>query len=64
MKTDMSFDDMRTLAMNYRSAFQTIKQDQLQGEGFMQDGISYQRVSDEELNRVQSILKEQLDINN
>ena len=53
MKTDMSFDDMRTLAFNYRSAFQTIKQDQLQGEGFMQDGISYQRVSDEELARVQ-----------
>ncbi|WP_170927561.1 LCP family protein [Enterococcus sp. 6D12_DIV0197] len=64
MKTDMSFDDMRTLAMNYLSAFQTIKQDQLQGEGFMQDGISYQRVSDEELNRVQTILKDQLDINN
>ncbi|WP_411813644.1 LCP family glycopolymer transferase [Enterococcus casseliflavus] len=64
MKTDMSFDDMRTLALNYRSAFQTIKQDQLQGEGFMQDGISYQRVSDDELSRVQSILKDQLDINN
>ena len=32
MKTDMSFDDMRTLAFNYRSAFQTIKQDQLQGK--------------------------------
>ena len=64
MKTDMSFDDMRTLALDYRSAFQTIKQDQLQGEGFMQEGISYQRVSDEELTRVQNILKDQLDINN
>ncbi|NKD32794.1 LCP family protein [Enterococcus casseliflavus] len=64
MKTDMSFDDMRSLAFNYRSAFQTIKQDQLQGEGFMQDGISYQRVSDEELARVQKELKAQLNLEN
>lgn len=64
MKTDMSFDDMRTLAFNYRSAFQTIKQDQLQGEGFMHDGISYQRVSDEELARVQKELKAQLNLEN
>lgn len=64
MKTDMSFDDMRTLAFNYRSAFQMIKQDQLQGEGFMQDGISYQRVSDEELARVQKELKAQLNLEN
>lgn len=64
MKTDMSFDDMRTLAFNYRSAFQTIKQDQLQGEGFMQEGISYQRVSDEDLARVQKELKAQLNLEN
>ncbi|MEB8418896.1 LCP family protein [Enterococcus casseliflavus] len=64
MKTDMSFDDMRTLAFIYRSAFQTIKQDQLQGEGFMQDGISYQRVSEEELARVQKELKAQLNLEN
>lgn len=64
MKTDMSFDDMRTLALNYRSAFQIIKQDQLQGEGFMQDGISYQRVNDEELARVQAELKAQLNLDN
>ena len=64
MKTDMSFDDMRTLAFNYRSAFQTIKQDQMQGEGFMQDGISYQREGDEELARVQKELKAQLNLEN
>lgn len=64
MKTDMSFDDMRTIALNYRDAFGTVKQDQLQGEGFMQDGISYQRVSDDELARVQKELKEQLNLDN
>lgn len=40
------------IALDYREAFGTIKQDQLQGEGFMQDNISYQKVSDQELDRV------------
>ncbi|WP_430611563.1 LCP family protein [Enterococcus sp. DIV0876] len=64
MKTDMSFDDLRTIALNYRDAFNTVKQDQLKGEGFMQDGISYQRVSDDELARVQTELKAQLNLDN
>ncbi|PAB01859.1 LCP family protein [Enterococcus canintestini] len=64
VKTDMSFDDMKKIAADYRGAFTTIQQDQLQGEGFMQDGISYQRVSETELNRVQTELKKTLDVNN
>lgn len=60
VKTDMSFDDMRKIAMDYRDAFSNIEQDQLQGEGFMQDGVSYQRVSEDELTRVQDKLKTQL----
>ena len=32
MKTDMSFDNMRTIALDYRDAFKTIKQDQLKGK--------------------------------
>ena len=60
VKTDMSFDDMKKIALDYRDAFSNIEQDQLQGEGFMQDGISYQRVSEDELTRVQDKLKTQL----
>ncbi len=52
MKTDMSFDEMKKIALDYREAFDTIKQDQMQGEGFMQDDISYQKVNDNELDRV------------
>ena len=37
-----------------------MKQDQLQGTGFMQDGVSYQRVDEQELTRVQQELKNQL----
>ena len=60
MKTDLSFDDMKKIALDYRSAFGNVKQDQLQGTGFMQDGVSYQRVDEQELTRVQQELKNQL----
>lgn len=58
--TDMHFNDMKKIALNYRDAFTNIKTDQMQGEGFMQDNISYQRVSEGELKRVQDILKSEL----
>ncbi|MEQ7039394.1 LCP family protein [Enterococcus hirae] len=64
VKTDMSFDDMKKIALDYRDAFSNIEQDQLQGEGFMQDGVSYQRVSEDELTRVQDKLKSQLEDHN
>lgn len=59
-KTDLSFNDMQDIVKNYHNAFNTFKTDQLKGEGFMQDGISYQEISDVELKRVQTELKEQL----
>lgn len=62
MKTDMDFSTMQTTALDYRDAFSTIQMDQLQGEGFMQDGVSYQRISDEELARVQAELKDQMNL--
>ncbi|RXW47921.1 transcriptional regulator [Enterococcus faecium] len=64
MKTDMSFDEMKKIALDYREAFGKIKQDQLQGEGFMQDNISYQKVSDQELDRVKKELKDQMNLEN
>ena len=60
MKTDMTFNTMKTIALNYRDAFTNVKTEQMQGEGFMQDNISYQRVSDEELQRIQGILDQEL----
>lgn len=64
MKTDMDFGMMQKIALDYRDAFKKVEQVQMQGDGFMQAGISYQRVSGDELKRVQQILKEQLDIAN
>lgn len=60
VKTDLSFTDMRTLMGDYRAAFGNIKSDQMKGEGFMQDGVSYQRIDATELKRVQDELKAQL----
>jgi LCP family protein required for cell wall assembly len=61
--TDLKFSDMTAIAKNYREAFKSIDEEQLHGEGFMQDGVSYQKASDAELNRISLILKEQLDLN-
>ena len=62
MRTDMDFGMMQKIALEYREAFNTIQMDQMKGEGFMQDGVSYQGVSDEEKQRVQMELKDQLNI--
>ena len=63
MKTDMSFQNMQTIALNYRNSFSNINQIQMKGEGFMQDGVSYQRVDENELETIQSDLQKQLNIN-
>lgn len=60
IKTDIPFNDLEVLARKYRSAFSTIESEQAKGEGFMQDEISYQRLSPEELARVQRLLKTEL----
>ena len=60
IKTDIPFSDLEIVARKYRSAFSTIESDQAKGEGFMQDEISYQRLSPEELARVQQLLKTEL----
>lgn len=58
--TDLSFENMKAITSNYRHSFETIVQDQVLGEGFMENGISYQQVSASEVARVQQVLWEQL----
>lgn len=60
LKTDLTFDQMRTIAADYRGCFGDIDGDQLKGTGFTKDNISYQSVSDEELARVRTELNGQL----
>ncbi|MGF2191177.1 LCP family protein [Vagococcus fluvialis] len=60
MKTDLEPDEMFKIAKDYRSAFTTIDQETLHGNGEMIDGLSYQVIPDEELARVQLLLDQQL----
>lgn len=60
IKADIPFNDLEVLARKYRSAFSTIESEQAKGEGFMQNEISYQRLSPKELARVQRLLKTEL----
>ena len=63
MATNMTFDEMVTIFTNYRDASSNTRQEQLSGEGTKIDGVYYDIVSDAEINRVQSLLKEDLEIN-
>lgn len=62
VKTNMSFDEMIEVSLNYRKAAEHIENDQLQGEGTMIDGIYYEVYSDEEISRVSHAIKTQLNI--
>ena len=62
MQTNLEFNDMVKIFNNYRSAAGNIQQEQLVASGTTIDGIYYGLVSDEEMNRVSSLLKEQLEL--
>lgn len=64
--TDVTWDTLKKLLVNYREALTIVHSDQLAGESFTGDGrtgesgISYQRASNSELTRVKKELSEQL----
>lgn len=62
MQTNMSFDDMVDTFTKYNSAVNTISQEQLSGAGRKQNGIYYEFIPDEEVQRVSDILKTELEI--
>ncbi|EGO7566585.1 transcriptional regulator, partial [Enterococcus faecalis] len=63
LKTNMSFNEIKTIVFNYKDCFQQQELDQLLGEGTTIDDISYQVVSEEERNRVATLLNGQLGMN-
>lgn len=62
LQTNLAFEDMVDIFSKYRSATSNIEQIQLEGRGVMMNEISYQQISDQELDRVSTLLKEQLEI--
>ncbi|SFK37243.1 cell envelope-related function transcriptional attenuator common domain-containing protein [Marinilactibacillus piezotolerans] len=63
MQTNMSFDDMVDAFTKYNSAVSNISQEQLSGTGEKQDGVYYEFIPEEEVQRVSNILKEELELN-
>lgn len=62
MATNLSFPEMVDIFNHYRGAAGNINQVQLTGTGHKMNGIYYDIIPDEELQRVSDILKEQLEI--
>lgn len=68
-KTDLNWNTIKTLVQTYTPALHSFKTEQLQGIDYTGDGymgmvdISYQQIPDDELLRVQTLLKNQLEIN-
>lgn len=63
MRTNMSFDDMVDMFNNYRSSANEVEQLQLSGQGTYIEGIYYDIIPDEEINRVRSHLMSELELN-
>ncbi|MUK87439.1 transcriptional regulator LytR [Ornithinibacillus sp. L9] len=56
METNMDFDDMRNLLLNYKDVRRNTSEYMLQGTGMTIDGIYYYLVSDEELQKVNGMM--------
>lgn len=63
MQTNLSFDNMVSIFNDYRGAASNINEIQLEGSGTKIDGIYYAIVDDNDLFKMSSLLKEQLEIN-
>ncbi|KRL02608.1 LytR family transcriptional regulator [Liquorilactobacillus capillatus DSM 19910] len=61
MKTDITFDQMKTIASKYRQA-DNVKQLQLQGNGKMIDGVSYEVVPKANSDKVSQQLRRALEL--
>lgn len=62
VKTDMSFDDMMDLVMNYRGAAGDIKSDYIQGHDAWIGGAAFQVAKTSELQRISNQLRKSLDL--
>ena len=60
LQTDLSWDNLMDIQKDYRSAFNDIQHDKIQGVGVMRDGVSYQDIPAEELTRVREAMKAEL----
>ena len=63
VRSNISLTSLRNLASKYRDSAQTIKRDQMTGTGSMIDGVSYQEMSSDEIQRVHNEIENALNAN-
>ena len=62
LQTNLKFNEMLTISVNYLPALTNVKEIQMQGEGKKIDGIYYDIVSEEEKESISQELKAELDL--
>jgi LCP family protein required for cell wall assembly len=60
VKTNMTFDDMKNIATNYRDVRSNIQEYEVQGTGSTQGGVYFFHVNDQEKQKVSNMLKDNL----
>lgn len=63
VRSNISLTSLRNLASKYRDSAQTINRDQMTGTGSMIDGVSYQEMSSDEIQRVHNEIENALNEN-
>ena len=62
VQTNLHFNDMVTISVNYLSALSNVEQIQMEGEGTKINGIYYAIISEEEKSKISNELKKELEI--
>ncbi|HAP15033.1 MAG TPA: LytR family transcriptional regulator, partial [Lactococcus sp.] len=60
VKTDLTWDQMQKIVLNYNQAFGNVVHESIQGQGQMLNSLSFQVVTEDEKTRVRNLLQEQL----
>lgn len=64
VQTDLTFSDMTSMAKSYLAATKNLKTDYTHGTGYMQDGVSYQKISISERQRISNLIRKALGLKN
>lgn len=61
VKTDITFEDMKTFLMDYRTDLKKIDQVEISGQGQRIQGIWYYLVNDKERSRIHQLIKQHME---
>ena len=60
--TNLTFDELTNIFLNYRGALTNMEQIQVQGSGQRMNGIYYEIIPQEQVNEISANLQKQLEI--